>query len=115
METVVLPFTPSDASYRFNTTLADTAVVFDVHWNADDAAWYIDIREFDDTPIACGLKLALGAFIGRFTSHVIFHLGTIFAIDTARGHREARFDDLGTRVVVLWVPYTQVARGFASI
>lgn len=105
-----LPLQPSIGAYRFSSTLMGTPYWFDVRWDATNDAWFFDIRELDETPIALGLKLVLGAFIGRHVSHILFRRGVFAAVDTSGAESEAGFDDAGTRVILKYIPATDLLR-----
>jgi hypothetical protein len=100
-----LPFEPSTPSYRVSTTLGDTQYLLDVHWNERAEAWYFDILAADETRIRSGIKVVLGTFLGGRCVTPGFPDGVLVATDTSGEGRDAGFDDLGTRVVVLFIPY----------
>lgn len=95
---VVIPLEPSIPWYRITAALGETSYIFDVKWNARDAAWYFDLLEIDETPIAHGLKIVLGTLIGRRIKHPLFQQGVFAALDLTKQWRDAGFDDIGTRV-----------------
>ena len=95
-----LPLVPSIPFYRFGTTLSDVPYIFDIRWNGRDEAWYMDILQEDETPIRHGVKIVLGALLGRRSRDPAFPLGVMIAADLSGEGREATFDDLGTRVAV---------------
>ena len=97
---VILPLKPSIANYRVGTTLDGTAYVFDVRWNGRDAAWYLDVRDAEANIIRRGIRIVLGALLGRRCTDPRFPRGVLFASDLSGEQREAGFDDLGTRVRV---------------
>jgi hypothetical protein len=105
-----LPLQPSIGAYRFSSTLMGTSYWFDFRWDTTDDAWFFDIKEIDETPIALGLKLVLGAFIGRHVPHILFRRGVFAAYDTSGDQKEAGFDDAGTRVILKYIPGTDVMR-----
>lgn len=104
---LILNFQPSVPAYRFGTSIEQVPYIFDVRWNSRAAAWYFDVLEQDETPIVLGVKVVLGAHIGRRSQHVLFRRGTIVAIDTTQQGREAAVDDLGTRVEVRYAPLAE--------
>lgn len=116
---LILPFVPSLGNYGFTVTIEDTRYRFGVRWNArenfDAGAWMLDAYEADGTPIFRGCKIALGTYIGRHKNHPLTRNGVIVAHDTeGRGRtpsRDAGFDDLGTRVIVLYIPSAEVVFG----
>ncbi len=113
---IEIPFAPSIPYYRFSTTIEDVEYIFDVRWNSRTAAWYFDVLEFDETPIISGVKIVLGMYLGRRSTHRLFHTGVFVAVDTTRQHQEAGFDDISTRVVVRRYAVEEVmaGRGFGS-
>lgn len=101
----ILPFEPSEAFYRFTTTLEDTDYIFDVRWNDRDAAWYFDVLRLDETVVRAGNKIVLGAFPGRRSSDADFPPGVFMVVDTSGSDVDATYDDIGVRVFVHY--YTQ--------
>lgn len=109
-----LPFIPSEPFYGFSTVLDGITVEFNVRWNARDEAWYFDLFDEDGAPIAHGIKIVLGAYLGRRVNHSIFRLGVLVAIDTSGERRDATLDDLGTRVIVRHLTEFEVAAGILA-
>lgn len=104
MATHQLPLVPSIAEYRFGMTLNNVLYIIDLRWNSSESAWYMDWYKEDETPIAIGIKVVLGAYLGRRCGEAPFTVGVLVAVDTSGAKREAGFDDLGTRVVVRYIP-----------
>jgi len=104
---LILPFEGGIPFYDFSTTIAGREYIFDVRWNGRDEAWYFDVKEIDNTPIASGVKVVLGTLLARYTNHPLFRNGVMVVIDlNDNGEGEARdatLDDLGSRVVVMWL------------
>ena len=100
-----IPFITSDNNYRLRVPLSGTTYLFDVHWNSRDSdgagAWYFDLREEDETPIALGVKVVLGAKIGYGNTHPFFKSHTLDVLDTSGEGRDAGYDDLGARVALV--------------
>ncbi len=94
----IMPMVPSVPFYRLATAVDSTAYLIDVRWNERDAAWYLDFYEEDETPIAMGVKVVLGAYLGRSFQHPLFRDGVFVAVDTSGQRLDATLDDLGTRV-----------------
>jgi hypothetical protein len=108
----ILPLSPSIPSYDFIATIEGRALAFNVRWNQREpssnpvgaGAWFMDIAEIDATPIMTGIKIVLGAFLGRESTHIIFKRGVFIAYDTSSNQQDAGYDDLGTRVMVKYIP-----------
>ena len=106
---VLVPFEPSTPSYRVGCTLGSLPYLFDVRWNARDAAWYFDLLDADENPIYSGIKVVLGTGLGRVCTDPRFPSGTFQAIDLAGTSRDAGIDDLGARVVVYYYSAAELA------
>jgi len=100
----VLPFIPSDGNYRFTTALAEVQFTFDVRWNVREGAWYFDMYDADGVAMVSGIKIVLGAYLGRQSAHPWFTENVLAAIDLTLEERDATFDDLGVRVLVQHYP-----------
>lgn len=96
----ILPFVPSDPHYTFDTTIVDEQVFFEVRWNERDSAWYFDMYDANGGPMALGVKVVLGAYLGRQSPHPWFSENVLAAIDTTLSNVDPGFDDLGTRVLI---------------
>lgn len=111
---LLLPIEGGHANQDIETTIYDWNVIIRLRWNGRDnggrGAWYMHFYDDQDIPIGCGIKIVLGAFLGRGFEHPLFRTGVIVAVDTAQYQnrgvvREAGFRDLGTRVRVYY--YTE--------
>lgn len=101
----IIPITPGDPEQIISTTLDGEQYVLRFRWNTTDdgrkGAWYMDAKERDGkTPIAFGIKLVLGTFLGQGVNHQLFS-GGMFLIDTSGSGEEARLFDLGGRVLLM--------------
>lgn len=105
---IVLPFIPSVADYTFTTTIESVAHRFRVRWNSRDQAWFFDVETEDGVVLRQGVKIVLGAFLGRGGTEGIFADGVIVARDTTSQAKEAGFDDITTRVEVLYLTALEV-------
>ncbi len=105
----ILPLIPSVRQYTFDTVLDENPYVVRVTWNDRDEAWYLDIADADRVAIAYGIKVVLGANLGRVNNHKLFDNGALLALDRSGENREAAFDDLGDRVLVVYVTGLELA------
>lgn len=105
-----LPLVPSIAFQEFDTVLETTPFTIKVRWNTRDAAWYFDLLDANQDPIVSGIKIMLGTALGARTTDPRMP-GVFVAADLGAGNnndeRDATFDDLGTRVVVYYYPFTE--------
>lgn len=105
---IELPLVPSVPHYRVSTQLDDVQFILDVRWNSRDDAWYIDLLAEDEEPISVGMKVTLGSFLGSRSAHEEFPDGFFLTVDTSGEGSEAGLDDMGTRVVVLYIPSSEI-------
>ena len=98
---LLIPVVPSVPNYRFSTSIDDATYIFDFRWNTREAAWFFDISEADETSILQGVKVVLGMYLGRRSTHRFFRDGVLVAKDTTAKGVEATLDDLGIRVQLL--------------
>jgi hypothetical protein len=101
----ILPLVPSVPLYTVTLVgIDDRTYNFRLRWNSQangrQGAWCMDVYEVDNTPIAVGIKIVLGVYLGRTSTHPLFRNGVFIARDTSGQSREATLHDLGTRVVV---------------
>jgi hypothetical protein len=116
---VQLPLDARDAAgrvipnYRVGTMLGGVQYVLDVRWNgrASDGAgaWYLDISTSAGVLIRAGIKIVLGALLGRRSVSPDFPRGVLIAADLSGAGVDATLDDLGTRVVVYFYTFDELA------
>lgn len=104
----LLPLEPSNPNYEFTTSIDSVPYQFRFRWNSRASAWFMDIREQDDTPIVLGVKVVLGTSLGRRSTHPLFSSGAFRAIDTTNKGLEATLDDLGSRVEIRYFSVVEV-------
>lgn len=115
---LLIPFTATNRIVKFSTTLGTTQYGFRARWNARDnldpatgvprGAWYFDVSGDNGDTIATGIKIVLGAYLGRQFNHPLFRNSVLVAVDLSGKSREAGIDDLGTRVVVMQLSTAEV-------
>ncbi len=76
-------------------------MTFDVHWNDRDSAWYFSLLDSAGLTIISGVKIVLGTALARSSAHAFFSTNFLKAFDTSGQNREATFDDIGVRVILL--------------
>ena len=103
---IVLPLRPSIGNYRFDLPIDDVQYRFDVRWNSREragrGAWFLDVSEFDGTPILRGQKIVLGTYLGRWSLHPLFLNGVLAPRSYAEPAEDPVFDTLGVTVQVLY-------------
>lgn len=92
---IVIPFAASTPRQSFTTTIENASYLFTARWVGREGAWYFDVAETDETPIASGIKVVLGVVLGRRCHHPLFRRGIFVAADLSGAGREAGLDDFG--------------------
>lgn len=95
---VFLPILPGDPNNQFQVVLSDEVYTFDVRWNTRDEAWYFDMTDSEGKLVVAGIKIVLGALLGRRSSHPFFRKNVLVAIDSTLANQDSSFDELGVRV-----------------
>ncbi len=98
-----VPFVPSVPHQELEVAIAGLTVIMTARWNDRDRAFYLDVFESDNTPIARGLKVVLGVKLGRKSTHKFFVGRALFAVDNSNTGQECGIDDLGARVSILYL------------
>ncbi len=110
-----LPLVPGLGHYTFTTTLSDVPFEFEVRWNERDGAWYLSMYDTDGTPMAEGMKIVLGAFLGRRSVHPWFAENILAVVDTTLTEVDATFDDLGVRILVKHWPVADLVQRYVTL
>lgn len=114
---VVVPFTSTDRAYEFTCQLNGVTYRFDVRWNERGGFWAFDLYlDSTDELLVAGLPILLGGDI--LAAHRRLGIGGLVAVDMSATQQnaspneettsvlvseDAGADDLGTRVVVLYL------------
>jgi hypothetical protein len=101
--TITLPFLGGKPYYRFNTPINDLIYWFVVRWNRRDQAWYFDVLDETEKPIRQGIKVVLGAYLGKSCTDPLFENGVFVVVDTSQQAIAPTFDDLGIRVQIRYL------------
>jgi len=96
---------PSVPSYDFTTTLSDADFLVEIDWadrSGESGAWFMTLSTAAGEAIFSGVKIVIGAFLGRRSTNPRGPAGFIVCEDTSGNNLDAGFDDMGTRVRVLF-------------
>lgn len=104
----LIPLAPGVYNYTFGVALDNIQYSMHVYWNDKDAAWFFDLSTAAGRAIATGIKIVLGAFLGRTINEAPFSTGVIAAVDSSGAEKDAGLDDMGSRVLLYYVPATDL-------
>lgn len=117
MSLYIIPTVPGAVDYDFGTTIEGVGYIIAVKWNPRDkamdakgnvitaGAFYFDIYDAGSKPLATGIKVVLGTYLGRrYAGIQLFKDGVFTAYDTSGTGIDAGASDLGSRVLLLYIP-----------
>lgn len=107
--TRLIPTDTELASYRMTVTLDGSDYVLDFEWSQREACWYVSLLDQNEAPIAMGIKIVVEWDLLRLCVNDARPLGKLVAHDTSGQGLDAGFDELGTRVELLYFEAADVA------
>ncbi len=99
MITIPTTSTPNTSQ---STVLSGQAFVFTFHWNHRESAWYFDLADQDEVPIATARKIVVGFPLLPRCVDDRQPPGMLMAVDTAGKNQDPLLEDLGTRVQLIY-------------
>ena len=108
MSVHLIPLRPGVFDYIVGTQLIDTQYNLHVYWNdrdnAEAGAWYVDVLDASENPIAVGLKIVVRWYLGRTTQAPPFTTGVLICYDLTGLDQDPGLNDLGGRHQLYFVP-----------
>lgn len=117
MSLYVLPVIPGEVNYDFGTTIEGVGYIIQIQWNEmdkaydangnalTDGAFYFSVFDVGGNPLATGIKIVLGTYLGRRVQNVdLFNDGVFTAYDTSGSGIDCGPNDLGARILFLYIP-----------
>jgi len=103
---LLLPLT-SDPSRFFTTDLAGGEYTIETRYNVRSASWTFDVtRDIDGVRLVSGVPLLLGQ---ELLSSYALKIGGMIASDLSNTETDAGPDDLGERLIVVYVTEQELA------
>jgi hypothetical protein len=108
MSLYIIPTIPGETNYDFGTTINGVGYNFLVYWNDQDfngGAFYFSVFDVAGNPIAQGIKVVLGTYLGRrVQTNPLFTNGVFTAYDTSGKGVDCGINELGGRILLLYIP-----------
>ncbi len=99
--------TPSgDYFYAEQVNLDGATYTIGFYWNVRASAWFFDIDDPSGNPIVHGLRVTAGRILLRQSVNPAQPPGQFYIYDTSGGDVDPGINDLGTRVLVVYIPIT---------
>lgn len=106
---VVLPIEPAGSHFEFKAVVEGINLGFEFKWNDRDELWRMSFFDGSAQPIRYGVPVVLGRpFFGRNLAPMGLPAGVWQAIDTSGNDAPPTIDDLGTRVIVVFTPLSEL-------
>lgn len=96
----VIQTLPSVPFQTQSVTIRGKVYVLAFRWNTRDAAWYFDISDEAGAAIRSGVKIVLGAYLGRMATVDPFNDGAFVAVNTGNDAADATLDNFGAAVLL---------------
>lgn len=110
MAVYTLPVRAGAPWHDFTVELDGRPYVLELAWNARAAAWFLHVRDADGGPLLMGLKLVVGLpLLRRFRHEDRLPRGELIAVDTQGAAADPGLDDLGRRVLLLYLDAADLA------
>ncbi len=103
MATVIVPTSQTSEFYSQQTTLDGQLYTLQFKWNRREESWYLDILTDLEDPIQYGIKIVCDWPLGRLQQDPRMPPGLLMAVDTSGLQVSPTIDDLGTRVLLVYV------------
>jgi len=103
MAAVEIPLDSSLPSYELTTTLDEEDYTFHVYWADRLESWFFDLTDANGDPIVSGQRIATNAALSVGFNDKIPGAITSITTDDNDDSDPGR-DDLGNRVLVLYIP-----------
>jgi len=90
-------------AFRQRTSLDGATFEFAFAWNEREGAWYMAVADADGLPLRSGIRLALSTPLLRSVADARRPAGELYAIDLDGTGADAGVNDLGVRVVLMYI------------
>lgn len=105
MSQQLIPLQNAVPSFTQTVLLEDVNYRLRFDWNDRSSRWYFSLLDSTDDPIVAGICMVVGKpLLQGATTDIRCTPGDFFAVDTSGKAKEAGFNDLGVRVLLIYVP-----------
>lgn len=113
MANFLIPTATSNPHFVMQTQLDGLTYTIRVHWNEREGAFYLDVGDVDNVPIVTGRKLVADWPLLHRVRDEGKPPGEIYVVDKTGEGVDPGFDDLGKRVVLIYIDAAGVAEAAA--
>lgn len=108
---IILPVEPGLARYTFQCELDRVSFNFALEWTDRDSGWYMSIRDVVGAPLLSGRRVVLNYPLINLYREAGLPLGSIMALDSTGTDTEPGYADLGDRVYLAYIPFSELVNG----
>jgi hypothetical protein len=101
--------TPQSFFYVENVPLEGASYGLGFYWNVRASAWFFDIDDPFGNPVVHGLRITAGRNLLVQSVNSLQPPGVFFVWDTSGGDVDPGINDLGVRVLLIYIPAADVA------
>lgn len=103
MASIVIPTRKDIARYSLEVELGGEPFALGFEWNDRAGAWFFSLATVDGVVLAAGRRVSVGMPLLFRGASPLLPRGDIEAVDTSGTGRDPGFDELGTRVRLLFL------------
>jgi hypothetical protein len=104
----VIPTSTTLPHYEIRVDLDGVPYTLEFRWNARDGAWYMHVKNEDDTHLVSGVKVVIGIPLGVRSANAEMPFGVLIALDTSGADEQPGIDELGERVLLYYYSATEL-------
>lgn len=109
MAVLTIPTSTTLPLYRQAVTLEDERFIMDLRYNTRMGAWFLSLFDSEGNALAEGRRLTIDSrLIGQHKYRDGMPPGELMAFDTTGRKAPATFDELGDRVLLLYVEIAEL-------
>jgi len=105
---LTIPLRSDAPHYSFEVELDGLQFTMTLLWNVINLAWYMSIADADGVMVVEGVRLVEGPIMWRFKDSRM-PPGQFVMLDTTGAQRDAFYEDLGKRNLLLYYTAAEVA------
>jgi len=99
---VEIPLTTGLPHFDVQVPLEGRTYTFELKWSVREERWYLDVLTEEREQIYSGIALVLNFRLGFRCVDERWPPGALYAVDTSGAQLDARLDDLGERVKLVY-------------
>lgn len=104
----ILPHQKDTPRFQFEIDLDAVSVIFRFEWNDRLDSWFFDLLTTAEEPIVSGVRVTVGIPLWNRFRDPRIPPGILEAVDTSGAGVDPAFEDLGDRVLLVYVNASEI-------